>query len=299
MAVLPGHGVELDTLTGYAGVALMSGAALLLELTLLRLFAVQQFYHFAFIALLTLSRHRCSPVGLCLAFGAATLGAYLVINYLPFDSYSIAWDRRQVGYLLLYFLAEAAPFLFSGLLVGGELIVAGRHGADRSHRVYGANMIGSAFGCIASQPALAAFGGEGTLVLAALVGPAAGLCLLLRSCERRHGWLPRAMIPTRRAGPGATGYCTTSRQPSQHCRSRCRRSRTWRREGSLVQRQALRETVGPVISGGAYQTVCGSGRLRMIAQPKPPSSGGASNGSSVSQVNSPGAGLAVGSPATK
>ncbi|MDQ5851563.1 MAG: hypothetical protein M3380_05710, partial [Chloroflexota bacterium] len=178
----------------FAGIALVSAATLLLELTLLRLFAIQQFYHFAFMAislallgagasgsLLSIWRRRLSPAWLCLLFGAATLDAYLIINYLPFDSFSIAWDGRQVVYLALYFLAAAAPFLFSGLLVGGELMAAGRASGGGSHRVYGANLIGSAVGCVASLPALEAFGGEGTLVLATIVGAGAGLLFVKAS----------------------------------------------------------------------------------------------------------------------
>ena len=208
----------------YAGIALISVATLLLELTLLRLFAVQQFYHFAFMAislallgagasgsLLSVWQRRCSRIGLCLAFGATTLGAYLIINYLPFDSFSIAWDRRQVAYLALYFLAAAAPFLFSGLLVGGELIAAGRAGSGGSHRVYGANLIGSALGCVASLPALAAFGGEGTLVLAALVGTGAGLCFIPTSQMR--GRL-RALTAVALAGLVLVGLAALFRPPA-------------------------------------------------------------------------------------
>lgn len=182
----------------YAGIALVSLATFLVQLALLRLFAVQQFYHFAFMAislallgfgasgsLLSLWQRRLSPILLCVAFGLSTLSAYLVINYLPFDSFSIAWDSRQVLYLALYFLAAAIPFLFSGLLVGGELMNAGQSGRG-SHRVYGANLLGSAFGSVASLPALELFGGVGTVVLAAGLGIAAGL-LFLRSVEMLHG----------------------------------------------------------------------------------------------------------------
>ncbi|HYN88040.1 MAG TPA: hypothetical protein VER55_05900, partial [Ardenticatenaceae bacterium] len=184
----------------YAGIALVSAATLLLELTLLRLFAVQQFYHFAFMAislallgsgasgsLLSVRPRPRSPAALCLAFGIVTIGAYLVINYIPFDSFSIAWDRRQLLFLAVYFLAAAAPFVVSGLLLGSELIAAGRPGGGGSHQVYGANLIGSALGCVATLPALAAFGGEGTLVLAAIVGTGAGLLFLPPRLARSAG----------------------------------------------------------------------------------------------------------------
>ena len=209
----------------YLGIALISVAMLLLELALLRLFAVQQFYHFAFMAislallgagasgsLLSVWPRRLAPAVLCLAFGLVTLGAYLVINYLPFDSFSIAWDRRQVFYLAIYFLAAAAPFLFVGLLVGGELMAAGS-GAG-SHRVYGANLIGSALGSVASLPALAAFGGEGVVVLAIILGSAAGLLFsriapaAAMDWKSRHGVTTAALI-----GLVVTGVVTLIRPP--------------------------------------------------------------------------------------
>ena len=125
--------------------------------------------------------------GLCLAFGLTTLGAYLIINYLPFDSFSIAWDRRQVVYLAIYFRAATVPFLCSGLLVGSRLVTAG-HANGCAHFVYAANLIGSAFGCVASRPALAVvlftlllFSGLGSLTVNRwrLVVGLAGLVLLV------------------------------------------------------------------------------------------------------------------------
>ena len=158
-----------------AGLGLISASSLLLVLTLTRLFAVQQFYHFAFMAismgllgiaasgsLLTLWPLRWRPSLLAGGFSLTTLGAYLVINYLPFDSFAIVREPRQVLYLAFYFLAAAVPFSFSGLIVGGTLAKSGRN----IHRVYGVNLLGSAIGSLAVIPALAAFGGEGTLMLA-------------------------------------------------------------------------------------------------------------------------------------
>ncbi|MDE0098873.1 MAG: hypothetical protein OXM87_04550 [Truepera sp.] len=170
----------------YAAIALVSAASLLLELALLRLFAVQQFYHFAFMAvslallgagasgsLLSLWPRPLRPAWSSLGFSVSILGAYLLINALPFDSFSVAWDRRQPFFLALYFLAAAVPFLFSGLLIGGALMAAGREG--RSHRIYGANLIGSGLGCAFSLAALDGLGGVGALLVATLLGLVAGL----------------------------------------------------------------------------------------------------------------------------
>lgn len=181
----------------YLSIALISAATLLLELALLRLFAVQQFYHFAFMAIslallgagasgswLSVRRRPPRPGPMCLAFALSTAAAYLVINYVPFDSFSIAWDRRQVLYLALYFLAAAAPFIFAGLVVGGELIRAGRE--DRSHRVYAANLIGSAAGSVAVLPALTLTGAVGAILLAAATAGAAGLLFALHQGGARR-----------------------------------------------------------------------------------------------------------------
>ncbi|MFO7537129.1 MAG: hypothetical protein R6X32_03615, partial [Chloroflexota bacterium] len=192
----------------YLGILLLSAAFLLLELTLIRLFAVQQFYHFAFMAislallgagasgsLLSIWQRRLNPAGLSLAFAITAVFAYLLINYVPFDSFSIAWDRRQILYLAIYFLAAAGPFLFGGLLVGGELMAAGSKGGGGSHLVYGANLIGSGLGCVLTLPALSAFGGEGALIFSAMVAALAGLAF----------WWEQNYSPPRRQERQGTG----------------------------------------------------------------------------------------------
>ena len=187
----------------YGAIGLISAATILLELALLRLFAVQQFYHFAFMAislallgagasgsLLSLSRRPFSPQVLSTLFGLSALGAYLVINYLPFDSFSIAWDRRQLLFLALYFLTAAGPFFFAGLIVGGALMTAGQQTSSGmklsgSHLVYGSNLIGSALGALITLPVLSLVGGVGAVFVAAALGSAAGL--LFSFYDRKQG----------------------------------------------------------------------------------------------------------------
>ena len=180
----------------YVAIGLISAATLLLEISFLRLFAVQQFSHFAFMAvslallgagasgsLLSVWRRRWPPAVLSLSFALAAICSYLVINYLPFDSFSIAWDSRQLAYLAVYFLAAAVPFLFAGLLVGGELADSGERGDGRSHRIYGTNLLGSGIGALASLFVLAAVGGEGAVLVAALLGLLSGLLFLRQEAE--------------------------------------------------------------------------------------------------------------------
>src|SRR5512135_2430280 len=98
-----------------------SAAALIFEIALTRIFAVTQFYHFAFMAvslallgygasgsILAIFPTLAQPRGwaaFAFAQSLATLFAYLLSNALPLDSYSIAWDARQVIYLALSYVA--------------------------------------------------------------------------------------------------------------------------------------------------------------------------------------------------
>lgn len=183
----------------YVAIGLISAATLLLEIAFLRLFAVQQFYHFAFMAVslallgagasgsvLSTWRRRWSPVILCLAFATTTVGSYLIIDYLPFDSFSIAWDSRQLGYLAIYFLAAAVPFFFAGLVVGSEITGSSERGDGRSHRIYGSNLLGSGIGSLTSLLVLTAVGGEGAVLVAALLGLLSGVLFL--SKEKDSNW---------------------------------------------------------------------------------------------------------------
>jgi len=161
------------------GLALISAGSLAFEISLTRLFAVQQFHHFGFMVislavmgfaasglLLALKPKHPPLVGLACAYSASIVLAYLTINLLPFDSYSIAWDRRQVGILLLYFLSAGAPFLLTGWTVGACLSDAG----PQVHLPYAANLVGSAVGCPVALAALAMLGGEGAIALAIALG---------------------------------------------------------------------------------------------------------------------------------
>ena len=180
----------------HLAVFLLSAAALVFEIALTRVFSVAQWYHFAFmtvsLALLGLGASgtflslfpkllRRDLVALlatlCLLFSLSVVGGYLVSNHVPFDSYQIAHDRRQIVYLAVYYLSLAVPFFFSGLAVA--VVLAAR--PDQAGRAYFANLVGSGLGCPAALIMLSLAGGETTVVMAALLGAIAALAL---SCRR-------------------------------------------------------------------------------------------------------------------
>jgi hypothetical protein len=164
-------------------VAALAAAALLLESALTRLLAVAQFYHFAFLVVsLALLGFGASGSFLSLrkspapsphiyrlagaGFAASTLLAYAAINWLPFDSYTIAWERRQLLYFALYYLVLALPFFCSGVGIGAGLAIGG----GRGHLVYAANLLGSALGVLLALFALALAGVPGAVLASALIG---------------------------------------------------------------------------------------------------------------------------------
>jgi hypothetical protein len=173
---------------------LLSIATLVFEINLTRLFSVAQFYHFSFmivsLALLGFGasgtflaifpglgrQHPSRTVGL-LAIGTSLsiLGSYLLINWLPFDSFRIAWDSRQIGIFALHYMSLALPFFFSGTAVG---LLLGSF-SKSAGTVYAVNLIGSSLGCLGALAAPPFFGGEGTVVLSSGLAVLAGLIPVL------------------------------------------------------------------------------------------------------------------------
>lgn len=161
------------------GMALISAAMLMFEITLTRIFAIQQFHHFAFMVvslavmgiagggtILALS-NAAPPLGATAAGFTGLVGlAYLVIDFLPFDSFSIVADHRQIGVLALYFLATGAPFFLAGWTIGAAMATAGA----RAHEPYAANLLGSAIGCVAALAALSVLGEVGAMSAAMALG---------------------------------------------------------------------------------------------------------------------------------
>ena len=182
----------------YLPLALLAAAALAFEVTLTRLFSVSQWYHFAFLAVsVALLGYGASGTALSLVprwtrpptarrttslaalFALTVVGAYLALNYLPFDSYRIAWERVQVLYLVLTYLALTVPFFCAGLVTGLLLTAYPERGAA----IYAANLLGSALGGLLPLLLLPLVGEATVLVLAAL-GLVAALIF---------GWQPRRL----------------------------------------------------------------------------------------------------------
>ncbi len=201
------------------GVAASSASGLVFEIALTRVFAVTQFYHFAFL-IVSMALLGIGAAGSVLSVfpklgaggprrwawlaglqGVATLGAYHVTNWLPFDSFAIAWDRRQILYLVVSYLALAVPFLFGGLIVGILLTGVDQPEPIASHVIYGGSLVGSGLGCIVAVAGLDLLGGEGTIVLAAAMAMAAAAGFAMLAKQRWRLVAVTALVTVALVGP--------------------------------------------------------------------------------------------------
>lgn len=168
----------------------LSIATLMFEINLTRLYSVAQFYHFAFMIIslamlgfgasgawlalfprLGRRQPRRALAWLACGYGITSLGAYLALNWLPFDSFSIAWDRRQVVILVVQYVVLSLPFLCSGAALG-LLFSVYPHVIGR---IYAVNLAGSAMGCVLALLVPAWVGGEGIVWLSMVAGGGAAL----------------------------------------------------------------------------------------------------------------------------
>ena len=191
------------------GLFTLSAATLTFEINLTRLFSVTQFYHFAFlivsVALLGFGasgtflaifpdfgkqRPAKTLVWIAIAAGGSMLGAYLVTNWLPFDSFQIVWNPKQVAILIVHLLVLSTPFFFSGLGTG-TLLNAFPNSAGHT---YAANLVGSALGCAVALIAPISLGAEGTVLLSCGLALAGGLVCSLLSSSTHENLQPEKLL---------------------------------------------------------------------------------------------------------
>lgn len=142
-------------------IALISCAALGLEILLMRLFAIVQWHHFAYLAV-SLAMLGYGAAGTArvmlgarlhahfsrvfavsaLLFGLTAPAAFLVAQAVPFNAMEILWDARQWLWLALQYLVLFVPFFFAAFC----LCLAFSRFGSQSHRIYGADLWGAAAG---------------------------------------------------------------------------------------------------------------------------------------------------------
>ena len=139
----------------------VSVAMLGLELVLMRSMAIAHWHHLVYLiistALLGLGaggsitsiwqkffRQHHFPTLLILAtlFGITTPLVFWLAQKLSFDQLQLIWDWRQLFYLMAYYLLFSVPFFFAGFFICVSFTVF----AEKSHKLYFFNMVGSGLG---------------------------------------------------------------------------------------------------------------------------------------------------------
>ncbi len=169
-------------------VALMSFAALLLELGLTRLFSVVLFYHFAFLAISIallglgagavfahlrrewLERWSIAQLGtvLCAANACLIIGVLEVVLHTAV-SLNLNWPN--FWRLTALYLASAVPFFVTGLLFS---IVFARN-PQHITQLYGADLLGGSLACLALVPLLNFIGAPNAILFAGVAVALAGV----------------------------------------------------------------------------------------------------------------------------
>ncbi len=148
---------------------LISGAVLMYEMLLMRIFAITQWYHFAYmiisIALLGFGasgtimalfrrlflKHIVSAYRLCAAlFSLSIIINYIISQHNRFNPFEIVWDPHQSLYLVEYYLVLFVPFALAALCVGLMFL---RY-TDRIGLVYCYNLVGSGVGVVGCMAGL-------------------------------------------------------------------------------------------------------------------------------------------------
>jgi len=162
----------------YLLIGVASLSCLVFELSLLRIFSITLWHHFAFmvisIAMLgigasgtvlavfpRLQDRRHIPF-IALLFALSLPASYLAANVVPFDPARMSWDRLQLVFIALYYLVLSVPFLFFGMIMAASFTGL----SARSGAIYASDLLGAGTGSMAVLLFLS-FGGPENAVFAA------------------------------------------------------------------------------------------------------------------------------------
>ncbi|MBI4183635.1 MAG: SAM-dependent methyltransferase [Proteobacteria bacterium] len=199
-----------------AAIALLSAALLAYEVLLVRLFAIVQWHHFAYMAIsIALLGFGASGTALALAqgrlatrfepafaafaalFGAVGLAGFALAIRVPFNALEVAWDPRQLLHLLALYGLLALPFFFGATAIGLAFIAL----PDRIGRLYAVNLVGSGLGALGVVLALDVLAPAGALRLVCGLGLAAAALALIGEAEPRRRVAAAVLLGAAIAGP--------------------------------------------------------------------------------------------------
>jgi hypothetical protein len=145
----------------YLLIGVVSFSCLVFELSLLRVFSITLWHHFAFMVI-SIAMLGIGASGTALAvfpglrdlrriplyallFALSLPASYLAANVVPFDPARLSWDRLQLVFIALYYLVLSVPFLLFGMIIAASFSGL----SANSGAVYAADLLGAGTGSIA------------------------------------------------------------------------------------------------------------------------------------------------------
>ena len=202
-----------------AAISLVSAAALAFEVLLVRLYAIVQWHHFAFMIIsIALLGYGVSGTFIALAqgrlmarfvpvwqanaalFGLTSVAAFALVQRLPFNALAVVWEPSQLLNLAVMYLVLMVPFFFAANCVGLAFVAFGA----APGRVYRFDLVGAGIGAAAVIGALFVLDAQDGLRLVLALGFAAAGLAGLRAGPR---W--------RALGLGVVGVALAGAVPGQ------------------------------------------------------------------------------------
>ncbi len=162
----------------YTGIFLISLATLALEINLIRLFSISQWYHFAFMVV-SIALFGIAASGTFLAikklnnplffssvlFSLSVLIGFFITNNIIFDPFQANLNPSHVFVLLIYYIFLGLPFFFFGIIIA----FCFSKFQEKAGKIYFYNLSGSAIGAVASLLFISYFHTK-TILIISLIG---------------------------------------------------------------------------------------------------------------------------------
>ena len=171
-----------------AAISLVSAAAIAFEVLLVRLYAIVQWHHFAFMIIsIALLGYGASGTFIALArswllaryitawqvnaalLGLTSLLAFAVVQRIPFNALAVVWEPAQLLAVAATYLILMVPFFFAANCVGLAFAAFG----EAASRIYRFDLVGAGIGAAAVIGALFVVDAEDGLRLVLALGFAA------------------------------------------------------------------------------------------------------------------------------
>ena len=237
----------------HPAVAVISAAILAYEVLLVRLFAIVQWHHFAYmaisVALLGFGvsgaflavfkdwvEHRAAAAfGVSSMLFAATAPiAFLLSQILPFNALKVIWAPSQLLYLCAVYLLLAVPFTAGATCIGLAFLKS----TTAPGRVYLWNLLGSGAGALGCVAALSVFSPMTCLALVAGIG------LIAAAISEFGRGMFRGLLTI--AGTAVIGAVAWSAAPSSWVELDISEFKGLRRALAIQDARLARERSGPL-----------------------------------------------------